>query len=286
MADRTSRRLALLALCLSVAIPQLTLAAPDDGDLAFRPGERVADIGAGSGYFTLRVARAVGTSAEVLAIDINPDRLEFLDQCVKEAGLANVRTVRVEKDDPKLSAGGVDTILMVDTLQYVAGRDAYAMKMRAGLAPGAASSSSTTRRSRGRSARGDRRPSRRWRAKRWTRRWPPPASSRRRSTRFSRSSSPSSTSRGRWERRGDNMSPWNLPGSPARIWSSRGSPTWRETKKRFRLFSSPSDTRDCASSVSTFPHPFLALRSGSTAFSSTPGSIPPTAGTTHSSARS
>ncbi len=111
---------------------------PDDvmRALALRPGERVADVGAGSGYFTLRVARAVGPSGEVLAIDINPDILEFLDRRVKEAGLANVRTVRVEKDDPKLPAGGVDTILMVDTLHYVAGRDAYAKKLRAGLAPG------------------------------------------------------------------------------------------------------------------------------------------------------
>ena len=104
--------------------------------LALRPGERVADIGAGSGYFTLRVARAVGPSGEVLAIDINPDILEFLGQRLKEAGLANVKTVRVEKDDPELPAGGVDTILMVDTLHYVAGRDAYAKKLRAGLAPG------------------------------------------------------------------------------------------------------------------------------------------------------
>ncbi len=92
--------------------------------------------GPGSGYFTLRVARAVGPSGEVLAIDINPDILEFLDRRVKEAGLSNVRSVRVEKDDPKLPSGGVDTILMVDTLHYVSGRDAYAKKLRAGLAPG------------------------------------------------------------------------------------------------------------------------------------------------------
>jgi len=104
--------------------------------LSLRPGERVADIGAGSGYFTLRVARAVGPSGEVLAIDINPDILEFLDRRVKEAGLSNVRSLRVEKDDPKLPAAGIDTILMVDTLHYVAGRDAYAKKLRAGLAPG------------------------------------------------------------------------------------------------------------------------------------------------------
>jgi SAM-dependent methyltransferase len=104
--------------------------------LALRPGERVADVGAGSGYFTLRAARAVGPTGEVLAIDINPDILEFLDGRLKEAGLTNVKTVRVGKDDPKLPAGGVGTILMVDTLHYVSGRDAYAKKLRAGLAPG------------------------------------------------------------------------------------------------------------------------------------------------------
>ncbi len=104
--------------------------------LALRPGERVADVGAGSGYFTLRVARAVGPAGEVLAIDINPDILEFLDGRLKEAGITNVKTVRVGKDDPKLPDGGVDTILLVDTLHYVSGRGAYARRLRAGLAPG------------------------------------------------------------------------------------------------------------------------------------------------------
>lgn len=104
--------------------------------LALRPGERVADVGAGSGYFTLRLARAVGPTGLVLAIDINPDLLAFLDRRAKEEGLANVKSLRVEKDDPKLPPGGIDTILMVDTFHYVKERAAYARKLRAGLAPG------------------------------------------------------------------------------------------------------------------------------------------------------
>lgn len=104
--------------------------------LALRPGERVADVGAGSGYFTLRVARAVGPTGLVLAIDINPDLLEFLDRRAKEAGLANVTSHRVEKDDPRLPPAGIDTILMVDTFHYVKERAAYARKLRAGLAQG------------------------------------------------------------------------------------------------------------------------------------------------------
>jgi predicted methyltransferase len=104
--------------------------------LALRPGERVADVGAGSGYFTLRIARAVGPTGQVLAIDINPDLLEFLARRAKEEGLANVTSRRVGKDDPDLPPAGIDTILMVDTFHYVKERAAYARKLRAGLAPG------------------------------------------------------------------------------------------------------------------------------------------------------
>lgn len=106
--------------------------------LAFRPGERVADVGAGSGYFTLRVARAVGPFGSVLAVDIAPELLEHLAGRAREAGLANVRTQLVEKDDPRLPPEGIDTVLMVDTLHYVKAPDraAFARKLRAGLAPG------------------------------------------------------------------------------------------------------------------------------------------------------
>ncbi len=104
--------------------------------LAFRPGERVADVGAGSGYFTVRVARAVGPTGTVIAADIAPEMLEYLEQRVKDEKLANVTLRKVAKDDPQLPPGGVDTILMVDTLHYVRNRGEYAKKLRAGLAPG------------------------------------------------------------------------------------------------------------------------------------------------------
>ena len=104
--------------------------------LAFRSGDRVADIGAGSGYFTRRISKAVGPSGDVLAIDIAPDVLEYLEARLRREGLANVRVQRVTADDPQLPPGGVDTILMVDTLHYVKDRATYAKKLRAGLAPG------------------------------------------------------------------------------------------------------------------------------------------------------
>ncbi len=104
--------------------------------LAFIPGERVADIGAGSGYFARRVSKAVGPTGQVLAIDIAPEVLEYLEARARREGLTNIRIQRVTADDPQLPAGGVDTILMVDTLHYVKERGAFANKLRAGLAPG------------------------------------------------------------------------------------------------------------------------------------------------------
>jgi len=104
--------------------------------LAFRAGERVADIGAGSGYFARRISRAVGPTGVVWAIDIGPEVLEYLDARAKKEGLANIRTQRVPAEDPQLPPAGVDTVLMVDTLHYVKDRVAWLRKVKAGLAPG------------------------------------------------------------------------------------------------------------------------------------------------------
>jgi protein-L-isoaspartate O-methyltransferase len=104
--------------------------------LAFRPGERVADIGAGTGYFTFQVAEAVGPTGRVIALDIAPEMLEYLDLRIKARQAENVSTRRVASDDPQLAPGSVDTILMVDAIHYVKDRSAYAKKLAAGLAPG------------------------------------------------------------------------------------------------------------------------------------------------------
>jgi SAM-dependent methyltransferase len=104
--------------------------------LALRPGERVADIGAGSGYFTRRVAHAVGPTGVVWAIDIAQEMLDYLAARAAEKKLTNIRLVKVERDDPRLPEGQVDTVLMVDTLHYIQDRGAYCRTLRPGLAPG------------------------------------------------------------------------------------------------------------------------------------------------------
>jgi ubiquinone/menaquinone biosynthesis C-methylase UbiE len=104
--------------------------------LAFSRGERVADVGAGSGYFTLPIARAVGPTGKVWAADIRQTMLDYIDERVGAEGLTNVELVLCEADDPGLPSGGVDTILMVDTIHYVKDRAAYGRKLAEALAPG------------------------------------------------------------------------------------------------------------------------------------------------------
>jgi SAM-dependent methyltransferase len=104
--------------------------------LAFKPGETVADVGAGTGYFTVRIARAVGPEGKVLAHDISPEMLGFLERRLEAEQLENVELKKVERDDAMLPKGRVNTIIMVDTIHYIKERTAYVERLREALAPG------------------------------------------------------------------------------------------------------------------------------------------------------
>ena len=81
--------------------------------LALKPTDVVADIGAGTGYFSFRLARAV-PQGKVLAVDIQPEMIEYLNDGKKKANVPNVEPVLGTITDPKLPANGVDLALMVD----------------------------------------------------------------------------------------------------------------------------------------------------------------------------
>ena len=82
--------------------------------LHLKAGEVIADIGAGSGYFTFPIARAVGATGKVYAVDIQPEMLALIRQRMRERKVANVAPVRGTEADPKLPREGIDLILLVD----------------------------------------------------------------------------------------------------------------------------------------------------------------------------
>src|SRR5438128_4348463 len=82
--------------------------------LHVKPGDVVADVGAGSGYFTFRLAERVGPKGKVLAVDIQPEMLEIIRKRMKEKSITNVEPVLGTETNPKLPANAVDVILLVD----------------------------------------------------------------------------------------------------------------------------------------------------------------------------
>lgn len=106
--------------------------------LAITPGMTVADVGTGTGYFLARLSRAVGPTGAVLALDVEADMIRYVRERATREALANVRADVVAPDDPRLPAGKVDRVLIVDTWHHVGDRDAYARKLAAGLVPGGA----------------------------------------------------------------------------------------------------------------------------------------------------
>jgi SAM-dependent methyltransferase len=82
--------------------------------IGIREGMTVADVGAGVGYFTIRLARRVGPSGKVYAVDVQPEMLSILKQRAAKAKLQNITPVLGSESDPKLPAASLDLILLVD----------------------------------------------------------------------------------------------------------------------------------------------------------------------------
>ena len=84
------------------------------GLLALRPGDTVADIGAGTGYFSLPIARLVGPTGRVLAVDIQPEMLTIIEERARAGKIANIVPILATETDPMLPDNTVDLVLMVD----------------------------------------------------------------------------------------------------------------------------------------------------------------------------
>ena len=110
--------------------PSRALAALD-----IRPGQVVADVGAGSGYYTVRLAERVGPNGKVFAADIQPEMLDLLRARVKRARLDQVELVRSTETDPRLPEGVCDLVLMVDVYHELARPQEVLRKLRGSLKP-------------------------------------------------------------------------------------------------------------------------------------------------------
>lgn len=104
-------------------------------ELALAPSDRVADLGAGTGYFAARLSQAV-PSGKVYAIDIEPNLVSHMKQRAEREGTANVEPILGTASDPKLPPD-VNVVLVVDTYHHIADRTAYFERVRQKLSPGA-----------------------------------------------------------------------------------------------------------------------------------------------------
>ena len=105
--------------------------------LGIAPGKNVADIGAGSGWFTVRAARRVTSSGTVYAVDINPEAIQYIDQRVKKEQLQNIQTILSKPDDAQVPTNSIDAVLLLKTYHEVAHPIVLLRNLRPSLRPGA-----------------------------------------------------------------------------------------------------------------------------------------------------
>jgi len=105
--------------------------------LGIGPGKAVADIGAGSGWFSVRAARKVTSTGNVFAVDINPEAIRYIKNRATQEKLTNIQTVQSEPDNPQLSPDSIDAVLMLKTYHEIAHPVTLLRNLRVSLKPGA-----------------------------------------------------------------------------------------------------------------------------------------------------
>lgn len=104
--------------------------------LEIRAGDEVAEVGAGSGYFTIRLAKEVGPSGKVYAVDVDQKMLDYIEQRAENEEIDNIQTILTDPNDPKLGSSSVDLIFICDTLHHIENRDKYYPLLSRALRPG------------------------------------------------------------------------------------------------------------------------------------------------------
>jgi len=105
--------------------------------LGISSGKTVADIGAGSGWFTVRAARRVTNTGTVFAVDINKEAISYIERRAATEHLSNVKTILSQPNDPMIPADAVDAVLLLKTYHEVEKPMELLRKLRPALRPGA-----------------------------------------------------------------------------------------------------------------------------------------------------
>lgn len=105
--------------------------------LGIKEGSQVADIGAGSGWFSVRAAKRVGSGGIVYAVDINREYLKYIDNRTKKEGLPNIRTILGKEDDPLLPEKSLDAVLLLKTYHEISEPVRLLRRTRAAMRAGA-----------------------------------------------------------------------------------------------------------------------------------------------------
>jgi SAM-dependent methyltransferase len=105
--------------------------------LGIEPGKNVADIGAGSGWFTVRAATRVSPQGTVFAEDINPAAVKAINERASKGNLENIHTVQGTPDDPKLQTNSVDAVLLLKVYHEIANPETLLRNLKPALRRGA-----------------------------------------------------------------------------------------------------------------------------------------------------
>jgi SAM-dependent methyltransferase len=105
--------------------------------LAIKPGVRMADLGAGDGYYTVRLARRLGPSAGLTAEDVQPDTLKGLEARLRREGINGVKLVLGAPRDPKLPPASTDVAILAHMYHEIENPYEFLYRLRPALAPGA-----------------------------------------------------------------------------------------------------------------------------------------------------
>lgn len=103
--------------------------------LALQPGQTIADIGSGGGYFALHFAQAVRREGCVFAVDTNPGFLEFIKKQAGDKGLENIQTMLIRNGTIALPEHGLDFIFMRNVFHHLPNRIEYLRKLKSALKP-------------------------------------------------------------------------------------------------------------------------------------------------------